>query len=173
MDLYTPGLTTGIQQSEDDPFTGAMEMKGIRQKLIFEVSSDANDSVLDQLHSSTQPVTVYLRIRPKSAIEVQLNDPDCLHVVSKTSLCAIAPSHCKILKNSGKGPSEQSKLFYFSRIYSEDSTQTDIFHECVLPVLEDFFDGQNCLIFSYGVTNSGKSYTITGQSSCIHGQYGA
>ena len=28
--------------------------------------------------------------------------------------------------------------------------------------LQDFLDGQNCLVFSYGVTNSGKTHTIHG-----------
>lgn len=154
MEVYTPA-----NQQPEDPLVTGTEMKGIRQKLIFDASSD---SVLEHLQATKQPVTVYLRIRPKSAQEIQLNDPDCLHSVNKTTLLAIAPSHCKILKNNGRGPSEQSKYFYFSQIYNEKSTQGEIFNECVLPLLEDFFDGQNCLLFSYGVTNSGKSYTITG-----------
>lgn len=30
------------------------------------------------------------------------------------------------------------------------------------PLLDRFFNGENCLLFAHGVTNSGKSYTIRG-----------
>ena len=154
MDVFTPAQEDA---GESIPFDS--EMKDIRKKLHFDVSPfDKNQSMLH----SKQPVQVYIRIRPKSALEIQMNDHNCLHPVSDTTLLAIAPRPCRILKGYGRGPVEQSKQFYFSHIYNEESTQSDIFNECVIPVLEDFVDGQNCLLFSYGVTNSGKSYTITG-----------
>lgn len=28
--------------------------------------------------------------------------------------------------------------------------------------MQDFLEGQNCLLFSYGVTNSGKTHTVCG-----------
>ena len=31
--------------------------------------------------------------------------------------------------------------------------------------MKAFIEGQNCLIFTYGVTNSGKTYTIQGSST--------
>ncbi len=31
-----------------------------------------------------------------------------------------------------------------------------------MPTVKAFIEGQNCLIFTYGVTNSGKTYTIQG-----------
>ena len=35
-------------------------------------------------------------------------------------------------------------------------------HHLTLSLAQDFLDGQNCLMFSYGVTNSGKTHTIHG-----------
>lgn len=32
----------------------------------------------------------------------------------------------------------------------------------------DFLDGKNALIFSYGVTNAGKTYTIQGKARQLH-----
>ena len=160
MDVYTPRQQTFSEEQEAFSEKG---MDDIRKRLLFDVSPlGKNDTILNHLHSSKQPVQVYLRIRPKSAIEVQSRDPNCLYRVSDTNLLAIAPQPCRIMKGFGRGQVEHSKHFYFTHIYEEDCTQSDIFSNCVLPLLEDFFDGQNCLLFSYGVTNSGKSYTITG-----------
>ena len=47
--------------------------------------------------------------------------------------------------------------FTFTNIFDASSTQKLVFEETMLPVLKDFFEGQNCLLFSYGVTNSGES----------------
>ena len=55
------------------------------------------------------------------------------------------------------------KTFGFSRVFDQLSTQKQIFSECVLPSIEKlFYMGKNALIFTYGVTNAGKSYTIVG-----------
>ena len=158
--------TPGQQENEENE--DGLGMDSIRKKLMFDLSP--NETVLNHLHALKQPVQVYLRIRPKSSLEVKMKDPSCLYPVSETSLYAVAPHPCRLLKGYGKGPVEhwQSKRFFFSHIYDEDSTQSDIFKECVIPIIEDFFVGQNCLIFSYGVTNSGKSYTITGKHACVH-----
>ncbi|KAJ1959227.1 hypothetical protein IWQ62_004698 [Dispira parvispora] len=37
-----------------------------------------------------------------------------------------------------------------------------MFQSTTLPVIQELFDGYNTLIFAYGVTNSGKTYTIQG-----------
>lgn len=50
----------------------------------------------------------------------------------------------------------------FSTIFQKDSAQKEVFVKAVKPVLEEFFNGQNTLLLAYGVTNSGKTYTITG-----------
>ena len=34
-----------------------------------------------------------------------------------------------------------------------------------MSTVKSFIEGQNCLIFTYGVTNSGKTYTIQGTST--------
>ncbi|EDO32132.1 predicted protein, partial [Nematostella vectensis] len=49
-----------------------------------------------------------------------------------------------------------------SRVFGPETTQKDFFDETSLGLVRDFVDGQNCLVFTYGVTNSGKTYTIQG-----------
>ncbi len=163
MELYA--RTPALQQNEevDEDF---VEMNDIRKKLMFDLSPFNKYETLLKHIKAKEPVQVYLRIRPKSLLELQLKDPNCLYPVSETSILAVAPQPSRLLKGYGKGPVKQSEHFCFSHVYNEDSTQSNIFNECVVPVIEDFFKGQNCLLFSYGVTNSGKSYTITGMCLC-------
>ena len=57
-----------------------------------------------------------------------------------------------------------SSIYTFSHVFPPDTTQTDFFNKTTLPLLKDVLDGQNALLFTYGVTNSGKTYTIQGGS---------
>lgn len=42
-------------------------------------------------------------------------------------------------------------------------TQSELFEDTVKSQMSDFLVGKNALIFSYGVTNAGKTYTIQGK----------
>lgn len=53
--------------------------------------------------------------------------------------------------------------FKFSRVFLSDASQDEIFQKCILSVLRKLLqEGKNALIFTYGVTNAGKSHTIVG-----------
>ncbi|WFD31757.1 succinate--hydroxymethylglutarate CoA-transferase [Malassezia sp. CBS 17886] len=41
-------------------------------------------------------------------------------------------------------------------------SQTAFFTHTTLPLVQDVLDGRNALVFTYGVTNSGKTYTVQG-----------
>lgn len=43
------------------------------------------------------------------------------------------------------------------------TAQADFFRGTTLPLVEQLLQGSNGLVYTYGVTNSGKSYTILGQ----------
>ena len=51
---------------------------------------------------------------------------------------------------------ENRHKFTFSKVFDTLTSQKDLFDETIMPLLKDFFLGQNCLIFTYGITNSGK-----------------
>jgi len=57
---------------------------------------------------------------------------------------------------------KQDQKFTFTKVYDENTGQKEFFDGAVLNKVKNFIDGQNCLIFTYGVTNSGKTYTIQG-----------
>jgi hypothetical protein len=59
-------------------------------------------------------------------------------------------------------PVLNNKMFQFDQVYSQTSTQSEIFYSSVENMLSKFFMCFNftIFIFAYGQTNSGKSYTL-------------
>ncbi len=60
-----------------------------------------------------------------------------------------------------KSPSEE-QIFSFDKILPENTTQEAFFEE-TLSVLDEFINNKkNVLIFNYGKSNTGKTYTMIG-----------
>ena len=55
-----------------------------------------------------------------------------------------------------------SSIYTFSHIFPPATSQSDFFEKTTLPLVKDVLEGQSGLLFAYGVTNSGKTYTIQG-----------
>ena len=55
-----------------------------------------------------------------------------------------------------------SKNNFFQGIFGEESSQSDVFQQAGLPLVEDLTRGHNGLLFTYGVTGSGKTHTMQG-----------
>lgn len=52
--------------------------------------------------------------------------------------------------------------FKFSTILSENSSQPEVFEHAAKKAVESFLDGQDCLVFAYGTTNAGKTFSVQG-----------
>ena len=50
----------------------------------------------------------------------------------------------------------------FTRVFDQGSTQNDVFDKIARPMVQKLLDGRSGLLFNYGVTCSGKTYTMTG-----------
>uniref|UniRef100_A0A3P9NV23 Zgc:56231 n=1 Tax=Poecilia reticulata TaxID=8081 RepID=A0A3P9NV23_POERE len=48
------------------------------------------------------------------------------------------------------------------QVFGPQTTQGELFEDAVRSQVFDFLEGENALIFSYGVTNAGKTFTIQG-----------
>ena len=55
-----------------------------------------------------------------------------------------------------------SSIYTFSHVFPPSTTQSNFFTKTTLPLIQDVLQGQNSLLFTYGVTNSGKTYTVQG-----------
>lgn len=43
--------------------------------------------------------------------------------------------------------------------------QEEVFEQSTAPLLRRFLNGENCVLFAYGMTNAGKTHTIQGNNS--------
>lgn len=59
-------------------------------------------------------------------------------------------------------PVSSQSTYTFSKVFLPESQQPQFFIHTALPLVRDLLNGQNGLLFAYGVTNSGKTYTIQG-----------
>jgi len=127
----------------------------IRKNLFDEFDVPAKQKTSSD--SGRECMKVYLRIRPFSDEEVERNENQhCVERESRTTILLNAPKESFAFKNSSRAGGEISHRFSFTDVFDEETTQKSFFDETTLPLVTDFIHGQNCLVFTYGVTNSGK-----------------
>ncbi|XP_022248402.1 kinesin-like protein KIF23 [Limulus polyphemus] len=99
------------------------------------------------------PVEVYCRLRP---LENQ-NDFVCVTPLSNTVVQLVPPGGSLAHKNNSK---EIQYTYRF--VFDENTSQKSLFDNVALPLVSDLVSGKNGLLFTYGITSSGKTYTMTG-----------
>ncbi|XP_078035417.1 kinesin-like protein KIF23 isoform X2 [Augochlora pura] len=100
-----------------------------------------------------EPVKVFCRLRPM----VHPNDVSCMKIVSDTTLVITPPE--SVTNNRVMNRIIQTS---FSRVFCPNASQKDVFELVALPLVENLINGRNSLLFTYGVTGSGKTYTMSG-----------
>ncbi|ROT70429.1 putative golgin subfamily A member 4-like [Penaeus vannamei] len=105
---------------------------------------------------------VYLRVRPSLRDEQQANEDTHVDILDNHSIILTAPASSNTFKNSTNGITKLSQKFTFSQIYGPTINQKELFNGSTLGLVKDFINGQNCLLFTYGATNSGKTFTVQG-----------
>ena len=153
---------SSISDGEEEPDDGQIDHPNrdndadIRKNLFDEFDDPAKEKTSSDT-SGREYIKVYLRARPFSSEELEANeDQQCVERESRTSVLMNAPKESFAFKNSTRAGGEISHRFSFTNVFSEDTTQKVLFDETTLPLVTDFIKGQNCLVFTYGVTNSGK-----------------
>lgn len=113
--------------------------------------------------SEPQTMSVFLRVRPFSKEELENNeDQGCIVIENDHMVSLNAPKGSATLKSSERGIGMSIHKFSFTQIFGSETSQAKLFEETVQCQMSDFLNGNNSLIFSYGVTNAGKTYTIQG-----------
>lgn len=109
-----------------------------------------------------EPMMAYLRIRPHLGGDDPISQP-YLTPLSETSVRMTDP-HDPQNNPSRFRPSTvpPSSIYAFSHVFLPNTSQSDFFTKTTLPLVQDALQGQSSLLFAYGVTNSGKTYTVQG-----------
>ena len=86
-------------------------------------------------------------------------------IESEYQLAITAPPDSNAYKNSiNQGNGKLTHRFTFTKIFPQLTEQAELFDQIVKPRLQDFLEGRNQLLFTYGATSSGKTFTIQGDS---------
>ncbi|XP_070618390.1 RCC1 domain-containing protein 1 isoform X7 [Erythrolamprus reginae] len=105
-------------------------------------------------NSLKDPVGVYCRIRPVGIP----NQECCIEVISSTTVQVHSPDGYRIARNG-----EYKEVQYsFKEVFGTNISQKHVFDVVAKPLVEDLIRGKNGLLFTYGVTGSGKTHTMTG-----------
>lgn len=89
---------------------------------------------------------------------VHPNDVSCIKIISDTTLI-VTPPETGHANNRTTNKIIQTS---FSYIFSPGTSQKEVFDVVALPLVENLINGKNSLLFTYGVTGSGKTYTMSG-----------
>ncbi|GJQ78781.1 pav [Trypoxylus dichotomus] len=97
------------------------------------------------------PVNVFCRLKPSKEKD------SCIKVISPTLLSLSTPSDKKVVKDDLQ--------YIFKHIFAPRTNQEEIFGHIAYPLLKDLVSGKSGLLFTYGVTGSGKTHTLTGNEN--------
>ena len=124
------------------------------------LSLEENNTPKKKPKSKMEAIKTFCRIRPcKSQNE--------LFSISKTD-DRILNINSSILDKLNVGNNlKLINSYKFSKVFDENSTQEEVFELTCKPLLEDLiFNQKSGLVFTYGMTNAGKTYTVIGTPEC-------
>ena len=106
--------------------------------------------------SKLEAIKTFCRIRPcKSPNElfsILKNDDRILNINSSNLEKLNVGNNLKLINS-----------YKFSKVFDENSTQEEVFELTCKPLLDDLiFNQKSGLVFTYGMTNAGKTYTVIG-----------
>ncbi|KFV13727.1 Kinesin-like KIF20A [Tauraco erythrolophus] len=140
----------------------------VRKDLLSEFSA-----ISPNLEASQQAVAeenngklkVYLRVRPLKSTEVEKGeDKGCVYIENSETLLLKAPKDSFTMRSTERGVGQAAHRFSFTQIFGPDVGQKLFFDETMKQVVKDVLNGQNWLVYTYGITNSGKTHTIQGSN---------
>uniref|UniRef100_A0A4W5RPM3 Kinesin family member 20Ba n=1 Tax=Hucho hucho TaxID=62062 RepID=A0A4W5RPM3_9TELE len=128
----------------------------LKKDLFSEFNSiDSQESCLEE-HEHLQ---VYLRIRPFTSTESENGESqDCVSIEPPDTVLLKAPR----TSLSARLRDKSAQRFQFSQVLGPETTQREMFDGTVRGLVKEVLEGGNSLVFTYGVTNAGKTFTFLG-----------
>ncbi|XP_041646285.1 kinesin-like protein KIF20B [Cheilinus undulatus] len=141
------------EQVEDDDLKRDLSLD-------FNASSDLQHTNIEE----KEHLQVYLRIRPFTSTEsVKGEAQDCVTIEPPDTVLLKPPSLCLSARlSTDRSFPQTGQRFQFSQVYGPETTQRKLFQGTVKDLVKDVLEGGNSLVFTYGVTNAGKTFTFLG-----------
>merc|ERR1719189_848176 len=136
----TPGRTPGVRT----PQVGRTPLRTPARPAVRRVISE---------ETYKDPVEVFCRVRPTHN-EAEGN---CIATEAGGKEVKLTPPITSRAYQSGK-----ETKYSFKGVFGEDVIQKECFDRVGLPLVDDLLHGKNGLLFTYGVTGSGKTHTMQG-----------
>jgi len=160
--------------NDEDPFSS-----GGAASVLY---PDARRNILDDINNAEntflppppqkESLAVFLRVKPRTDKELELvrensdvkdDTPELtVKIENDYQIALIAPKESQAYKNSVNGVGKMTHRYTFTQIFKPETNQKEIFSSIVCPKVKDFMEGQNQLLFTYGATSAGKTFTIQG-----------
>ncbi|XP_070594904.1 kinesin-like protein KIF20A [Erythrolamprus reginae] len=138
---------------------------GLRRALLPDFSAISSEQEQTVSSDNNGKVKVYARVRPLKPTEIEKQeDQGCVCIENAHSILLKAPKDSFTMKNTERGIGQAVHKFTFSQIFGPEVGQKAFFDATMKEVVKDVLTGQKWLVYTYGVTNSGKTYTIQGDS---------
>lgn len=139
---------------------GPVEVGDIKKDLLAEFSAMPTQ---DDAQEQSENLQVYLRVRPFTAAESGSGEAqDCVTIEGPDTVVLKAPRSCQLNRQSDKSLPQTAQRFTFTQVFGPEANQRKVFEGSVRGLVRDVLQGGNCLVFTYGVTNAGKTFTFLG-----------
>ncbi|XP_013917425.1 PREDICTED: kinesin-like protein KIF20A [Thamnophis sirtalis] len=156
----------GLYSDEEAGISPVLEStaaeSGLQRALLPDFSAISADQE-QTVSRNNGKVKVYARVRPLKPSEIEKQeDQGCVCIENADALLLKAPKGSFTMRNTERGIGQAVHKFTFSQIFGPEVGQKAFFDATMKGVVKDVLSGQNWLVYTYGVTNSGKTYTIQG-----------
>ena len=110
--------------------------------------------------SKLEAIKTFCRIRPTKS-------PNELFSISKSDDRILNINSTNLEKLNVGNNLKLINSYKFSKVFDQNSTQEEVFEYTCKPLLDDLVLNQKSgLVFTYGMTNAGKTYTVIGTPEC-------
>ena len=97
-----------------------------------------------------------VRLRPLLPLEQNADIVTCLTDETNHSISLSDPTD----------PANDPSVYYFDKVLSPSNTQTEVYNSVGAPIVDaSLKQSNNSVLFSFGVSNSGKSHTLIGSDA--------
>ncbi|XP_047232878.1 kinesin-like protein KIF20A isoform X2 [Girardinichthys multiradiatus] len=139
---------------------GPVEVEDIKRNLLGDLDALVAQSQTENLQENLQ---VYLRVRPFTTAESNSGaSQDCVTMDGSNTVVLKAPRIGQPNRQGDKSFPQTAQRFTFTQVFGPEASQKTVFEGSVRGLVQDVLQGGNCLVFTYGVTNAGKTFTFLG-----------